>query len=708
MQSNEVDPMFEKYRGVAPKWGPIGETVFKRTYSQTLNADAIYDAMTKKLSEPDTAIPDAVKETWLQTVIRAVDGNLNLVGAQFRESDEREKLVDLIFNFGALPGGRHLNASGLKGRQFLFNCHASGWDPKKPARHFTFLFDALMQGGGVGANYSNRYLESLPPIMTSIDLHVVCREDHPDIKEFHSLLCEVTQGDANCHSDKFVVDDSREGWVDSVGTILDAAWTQFPDPTTHNGRLDEKRLVIDVSNIRRRGSPLRRSGGIACGPGPLVKMLSNLVKHVNGCNGRKLTSLDAMIIDHTLADCVVAGGKRRSSRMSIKNWKDEGIFEFINCKRTDGSHWTTNISVEIDNEFKLAYAAGDAHARAVMRAVVLGKRTNGEPGLWDIDAARVGEREPEKMYCPNPCGEICLHMWENCNLGHVNLEYFAKKPRKEMMEAFRLMTRWLVRATHGDIPAPEQREVVDRNRRIGVGFLGFHGFLALRNMKYSECWKDESIKKMLKESKNTVEHEAYRYSQMLGIPVPVKNTTLAPTGTTASLIGCSSSGQTIVDPWYLRRVRYADGDPELAVKISEGYIHYPDTDAQNTTIVEYWCEDPLVSKVRASGWDVSIVESQKQVSVENYLQVQAMLQEEYADNAISFTIPLADQNMVSEDELEKLLVGVLGRVKGTTMYPDRSRKNSPFESLTQQQFESYEGRKEIAYSEVECVGGCPV
>lgn len=662
------------------QWGPIGETVYKRTYSQRKE--------------------DGQKEIWPETVIRSVDGNIGLVDPKFIEPDEREKLINLLFPFAALPGGRHLNASGMKGRQFLFNCHASGWDAFEPQAHFTFLFDCLMQGGGVGANYSNRYMESLPSVLRTIDLHLVCDPQHPNISEFNDLLCNVTPGETSCHTNKFVVPDSREGWIEAVDLLMKAVWSS---PVT----LEEK-IVIDVSNIRRRGSLLKTSGGIACGPGPLVKMLSNLAKHLNGCFGRRLTSDDAMTMDHILADCVVAGGKRRSSRMSVKNWKDADIFEFINCKRTDGAHWTTNISVEIDEEFRKAYKREDPHARAVMRAVVLGKRTNGEPGLWDIDLARVGEREPDKMYCPNPCGEICLQMWENCNLGHINLEFFARKPKAELMEAFRLMTRWLVRATYGDIPNKRQREVVDRNRRIGVGFFGFQGYLVLRGLKYSEAWRDEGVRSMLRSARITVESEACHYAKQQGIPVPAKNTTLAPTGSTTSLVGTSASAQTIPDPWYLRRVRYADDDAELAVKKSEGYKWYPDPDAQNTTIVEYWCEDPLISKVRAAGWDVSLVEGQKQVSVENYLQMQAMLQEVYADNAISFTIPLADSNMPTEEEMERLIVSVLGRVKGTTMYPDRSRKNSPFESLTREQFESYSGRKEVTQAEIECKGGCPI
>src|SRR5690606_41290163 len=63
-----------------------------------------------------------------------------------------------IWDFKILPAGRHLWASGVPGRQYLFNCHVSGWN-EQITDHFQFTFLRLMEGGGVGANYSNRYLE---------------------------------------------------------------------------------------------------------------------------------------------------------------------------------------------------------------------------------------------------------------------------------------------------------------------------------------------------------------------------------------------------------------------------------------------------------------------------------------------------------------------------------------------------------------------
>jgi ribonucleoside-triphosphate reductase len=669
----------EQFANVRTPWGPIGETVYKRSYSQVMS--------------------NGEKETYPDTVVRAVDGNLALVPEKFIEADERNKLIGLLLNFAALPAGRHLNASGMKGRQFLFNCHAAGWDGQKPEDHFSFTFDELMMGGGVGSNYSNRYLDSMPVVNHPIDLHITCREDHPDFNEFaHLLSSHSNPSDGNILS----VGDSREGWVECPDFLLKSAFKPGND-----GK--EVVWTFDVSNIRRRGSPLKTSGGIACGPGPLVTMLHDFVKHLNGCIGRRLTSLDAMTLDHSIAACVVAGGKRRSSRIAVKNWKDADIFEFINCKREDGAHWSANISVEIDDEFFFAYEEGVKWARDVMHSVTLGKRSNGEPGFWNRSLAMQGEKDPELMFCPNPCGEIGLQMWENCNLGHVNMEAFARRPEREMLEAFRLMTRWLVRATFGDIPQRRQREVVDRNRRIGVGFFGFHAYLAMRGIKYSNCWNDESVIRTLKNAFLSVSSEANSYATAQGIPCPVKNTALAPTGTLINMVGSTPSGQAMPTTWFKRLVRYADTDPELAVKQSEGYESFPDEDAKNTTIVVYWCEDPLAAKVRAAGMDPGeILESQYDIPFEVSLKVQAMLQKHYADNAISYTVNLRPEDMGTEQDMEKNLITHLPFLKGTTIFPEKSRKNAPIQPLTKAQFDAYQGRKEISQVEDACKNGCPL
>jgi ribonucleoside-triphosphate reductase len=657
-------------------WGPLGETVFNRTYSRT------------KI--------DGTKETWPETVLRVVSGNLGLVDPSCIEQDEREKLIDLIFNFGFVPAGRHLSCSGVKDRQFLFNCHSSGWDFADPAAHFTFAFDQLMQGGGVGSNYSNRYLSTLPCIKKAVDLKITCRSSHPNINEFSKLLTNNTDNTELY----YFVPDTREGWVEALEIILKAAYGYESVPYSS--------ICIDVSDIRERGKPLVTSGGIACGPEPLVSMLHKFTSYLNMSVGHRLQSLQAMTLDHIVADCVIAGGKRRSSRMSVKSWKDMDIFHFLDCKANDGEHWSTNISVETDDEFEEAWKAKDERAVKIMNKIAAGKLSNGEPGIWNRSLSMQGEREPDKMFCPNPCGEIGLQMWENCNLGHINLQYFAEKPLRHAIEAFRLATRWLMRATFGDIPQERQREVVDKNRRIGVGILGYHGWLALNGIKYSESWKSDFVKEKLAQFRKTVDDEAVSYAAVINIPIPVKTTTVAPTGTIALLPGVAGAVQALIAKWFKRLVRYYNIDPELAIKKATGYPTYVDKDAKSTEIVEYWCEDPLVALLESRGLDANaLIESQDEINLEDSLEVQSMVQSIYANNAIAYTINLPDTKLPTVEELCNQLMSRHSKLKGTTLYVDKSRVNSPIQRITKEQFDAYNGPKEVVQIEEECRNGCP-
>jgi len=106
--------------------------------------------------------PDGTKETWPETVRRVVDGNLALVDKKYELPGERETLARFMEEFKILPAGRHIWASGVKNAEHLFNCWVAGWTDR-PADHFAFTFMRLMEGGGVGASYSNRHLSASLP-----------------------------------------------------------------------------------------------------------------------------------------------------------------------------------------------------------------------------------------------------------------------------------------------------------------------------------------------------------------------------------------------------------------------------------------------------------------------------------------------------------------------------------------------------------------
>lgn len=94
--------------------------------------------------------------------------------------------------------------------------------------------------------------------------------------------------------------------------------------------------------------------------------------------------------------------------------------------------------------------------------------------------------------------------------------------------------------------------------------------------------------------------------------------------------------------------------------------------------------------------------------METALQVQAMLQELWSNNAISYTINLKAETMPTEEAMEALLLKYHSRIKGTTIFPEVSRRNPPLERVTKEQFDTYTGPKQVTQVETECVGGCPI
>jgi len=295
----------------------------------------------------------------------------------------------------------------------------------------------LMEGGGVGSNYSTLFINSRDgnkpwQPKSKVNLHLIC---HPSHQDYYSDV-EIANGEEkyldpdydkkteygffpkisyisllskkyNCDWDPRIsngegakslrVDDSREGWAEAVKLLLDS----------HMTTLDNRDIVIDVSNIRPKGAILKGFGGKASGPDALILLLRRINLLLNSKVDQNLTAMDHMLIDHYIAQAVVSGGVRRSARMSMKYWKDIDIFEFINCKKTGtnqiSKHWTTNISVVVDRKFFRALKRKDPHAEKVYDLLAEGASTNGEPGIINASKALEGEAPGTVFFVTNPC-----------------------------------------------------------------------------------------------------------------------------------------------------------------------------------------------------------------------------------------------------------------------------------------------------------------
>ncbi|ASU78511.1 ribonucleoside-triphosphate reductase, adenosylcobalamin-dependent [Actinopolyspora erythraea] len=666
-------------------FGPTGELIYKRTYARTM--------------------PNGNKEDWEDTVKRVVEGNLNLVDSRYIDPGEREALIRMMLDFKIIPAGRHLWMSGIPGRQHLFNCHVSGWDEEDITKHFTFTLLRLAEGGGVGANYSNERLQNYSSLVNSHEVHIVCDPGHPDYEEMkaNGVLSETYD---SSWPGSVEVEDTREGWADALADLINAYYR-----ATRN-----RNRVFDVSRVRWKGARLKSSGGHASGPEPLGIMLQEVSKILNSRVGSYLTGLDAMAIDHAIAKCVIAGGNRRSARMSIMHWEDPEIFSFISSKVDPEMHWSTNISVEIDDDFWAAVDDEDTHATDVLYEIVNGMLANGEPGFWNSSLSNVGE--PNPIEATNPCGEIPLESWENCNLGHVNMAAFVEKEgffyEEEVYKAHKLITRFLIRATYGDVNDSYQREVLDKNRRIGVGHLGVASMAAMGGEPYSAL-PETKFPRTLKRLQNAVNDEAARYAHQLRIPAPVKTTTVAPTGTVAKMPGVSEGIHPIFSKYFIRRIRFSMIDPDefnAAMEYAEaGYTVEPCQYAANTLVVEIPTKDSLMEEVeRRFGAEEAekIVEGAGDLTLRDMMSVQAMYQDNWANNAVSYTANI-DTNEITQADVTSLMKLYRRSLKGLTIFPNKSRPQSPYEEITKEEYDAHHVHDISDGIDENCASGaCPV
>lgn len=372
---------------------------------------------------------------------------------------------------------------------------------------------------------------------------------------------------------------------------------------------------FDFSKIRPAGDIVKSTFGVASGPVSFIK-LYNISTEV-----------------------VKQGGRRRGANMAILRVDHPDILEFINAKKVEGELSFFNISVGINDEFMNAVKKDEYYnlvnpksgkvvkklkARKVMNNIIENMYANGEPGIIFLDRLGPG------ITATNPCSEIPLEPYEACVLGSINVGKCVKKEKidyEKLGNLVRLGVKFLNNVIDiNKYPLPEIKEKCLKNRKIGLGVMGFADMLISLKIRYDSKLALETAEELMK----FISSEAKKYSQ--------NNKTMlcaAPTGSISIIADCSSSIDPIFSESYKR-------------SIFEG--------------------DVLSKKYKKSPYLVTM----KDVSGEQQLRMQAAFQK-YIDNSISKTISL-DEN-VSKSEIARLIfLGYNLGVKGLTIYRNKSRK----------------------------------
>jgi len=175
-----------------------------------------------------------------------------------------------------------------------------------------WTMERLMLGGGVGVGLSE--IHQLPGVSeTPCKLSVHCRADHPDVGDVKPNDKAFLNGSTPIYH----AEDSREGWVEAARRVFRAAF-------------EGRDLIVDVSDVRQRGSAIKTFGGVACGPGPLVHLLRSAFEIIRAAAGRKLTSVECLDITNFIGFCVKSGNVRRSALITLGDANDR---EFRDAKK---------------------------------------------------------------------------------------------------------------------------------------------------------------------------------------------------------------------------------------------------------------------------------------------------------------------------------------------------------------------------------------
>ena len=690
-------------QNVTPHWGELGWVTYKRTYARWL--------------------PEKNRsENWDETVKRVIEGNINL-DPRLKDSpstevvneltNEAKDLFKLVYGLGATPSGRNLWVSGTdyqkRNGDSLNNCWFIAIRPQKygdshivpdylnqdqeaVSMPFSFLFDESMKGGGVGFSVVQDNIKKIPAVDNKIDLTIVIDKKSASYADSVKLGATDKAEWAKQNEDKsdyiyYNLPDTREGWVLANARLIDMHFNQTNSE-------NKTKLVLDISRIRPYGAKIHGFGGTASGPMPLVEMLFDINNIINNRVNSNLTSVDCTDICNLIGKTVVAGNVRRSAELALGTSTDQ---DFITMKQDKDKlyhhRWASNNSVAIDSKFN------------EYEPIANGIRENGEPGIVNLDLSRNYGRIIDgyqkdidgDVEGTNPCGEISLGNGEPCNLFEV-FPYIAEQENWDLKDVFRLATRFAKRVTFSDYDWEISRNIIYKNRRIGVSMSGIQDWLlndlGHRVVTGFEDGTDEEtgekIKKPIYDPQGikmvTAAYQAViaadkEYSKTLNCNESIKHTTVKPSGTVAKLAGASEGMHFHYAGYLIQRIRFQASDPLLKALDACGYYSEPDIYSPNTTCVEF----PL----RAAHADSKNFASAGTVSIEEQFATQAFLQTYWSDNAVSCTVTFQSDE---GDKITSLFKQYRHVIKSTSLLPyyGGSLKQAPKEPIDK---EKYEERK---------------
>ena len=460
-------------------------------------------------------LPDLQRrETWEETVDRYMNyfiEKFSLTGTITEQLSEAIKSKDVMPSMRCLmTAGDALERDNICG----YNCAYVAVD------HIRVFGESLyiqMNGTGLGFSVERQYIQKLPEVA----------------EEFHDTDTTV------------VVRDSKLGWATALDEYV---------RLLYSGKLPK----VDTSKVRPSGAPLKTFGGRASGPWPYERMLINLARIWRGAKGRKLTSIEIHDAMCYIGECVVVGGVRRTSLISLSNHSDERM---RHAKM--GNWFAENPQRSLSNN-SICYTDKPDMGAFLREWVAIHESKSGERGIFNREACEnmlPERREGGYEFGCNPCSEIVLRSEQFCNLTEVvakpsdTMDTLSSKVRLATILGTLQST-----LTNFKFLRKGWTNNCEEERLLGVSLTGIYDCPALRNATADDL--------------NDLKHQAIavndNWANVLGIAPSAAITCIKPSGTVSQLC---DSGSGIHPRWgkhYVRRVRNDKKDPISQALIDAG------------------------------------------------------------------------------------------------------------------------------------------
>ena len=474
---------------------------------------------------------------------------------------------------------------------------------------------------------------------------------------------------------------------------------------------------FSFSRLRPKNSVVRSTMGVSSGP------------------------VSFMEVFNAATEAVKQGGTRRGANMGILRVDHPDIIEFINCKSDNNKLNNFNISVAITDKFMEAYLNGKDYdlinpqnneivgrmdAGAIFDLIIDSAWKNGEPGIVFIDKMNKDNPTPQigKIESTNPCGEVPLLPYEACNLGSINLGLMVKEKDGEFVVDWDLLENTVRTAMRfldnvivvNNYPLPQISEMVQNNRKIGLGVMGWADMLMQMGIAYNSeegtslatdvmsfidyVSKTESVELAKERGRfNNFEGSVYEDSNYFSKKFTGKTshkvndkmwaqldkdvqkyglrnattTCIAPTGTISMIAGASGGIEPLFGLVFSRLIM--DGTELL--EVNPVFEKYMKTHGLYT--------EDLMNKIAKCGSVAHIEELPDEVkrifvtahdiSPYWHVKMQAAFQQ-FTDNAVSKTVNFIE-SATREDIKKTYILAYKNNLKGITVYRNNSRQFQP-------------------------------